>query len=403
MRIREVRVVGLFDLFDHTITLNQTDRVTIVHGPNGYGKTAVLRLLRALFDCDYAHLERTPFQAIELEFDDGRTLHVHDAHPPTETGGEPAFRLEFRLSGGADEVREWDAPAAPQKLTPYINPYARRTLQAPLDGPLVRRDWRTELGLDSKLRVRLVDTQRLHHKGLSAIKSIAKELAATIADQQAAYGRRAQELDRTFPARLLQRESGAVLSVGELRHNLDSLERKTQRLVEAGLLDRQKGVSAPVDRIDEEGREILSIFVTDAASKLAVFDDLLARLELLRDVIRRRFSFKTLITDGESGISFVSVRGVPLDLDDLSSGEQHELILLYELLFRVAPGTLVLIDEPELSLHILWQSEFVDDLASIVKLRDFDVLLATHSPDIIGKHWDLTVELKPPPGLNPHA
>src|SRR5690349_22975449 len=41
----------------------------------------------------------------------------------------------------------------------------------------------------------------------------------------------------------------------------------------------------------------------------------------------------------------------PIDVEALSSGEQHELVLLFDLIFRVEKNTLVLIDEPELSLH----------------------------------------------------
>ena len=41
---------------------------------------------------------------------------------------------------------------------------------------------------------------------------------------------------------------------------------------------------------------------------------------------------------------------VALHLVRLSSGEQHELVLAYDLLFKVKEKSLVLIDEPELSL-----------------------------------------------------
>jgi predicted ATP-binding protein involved in virulence len=78
----------------------------------------------------------------------------------------------------------------------------------------------------------------------------------------------------------------------------------------------------------------------------------------------------------------------------LSSGEQHELVLLYELLFKVEPKSLVLIDEPELSLHVGWQVSFLKDLQEVIKLADLDILMATHSPDIIQDRWDLTVELQ---------
>lgn len=79
---------------------------------------------------------------------------------------------------------------------------------------------------------------------------------------------------------------------------------------------------------------------------------------------------------------------------DLSSGEQHLIILIYELLFKVESNTLLLIDEPELSMHISWQREFVDDLLKIIELNPIDVILATHSPSIINDHSNLMVAFK---------
>jgi predicted ATP-binding protein involved in virulence len=66
------------------------------------------------------------------------------------------------------------------------------------------------------------------------------------------------------------------------------------------------------------------------------------------------------------------------------------------LLFKVEPDSLILIDEPELSLHIAWQERFLKGLQEIIKLTPKDFLIATHSPDIISDRWDLTVELKGP-------
>jgi predicted ATP-binding protein involved in virulence len=58
----------------------------------------------------------------------------------------------------------------------------------------------------------------------------------------------------------------------------------------------------------------------------------------------------------------------------------------------------VLIDEPEMSLHVAWQQLFVRHLAAIVRLSKFDSIIATHSPQIISDRWDLTVELGRPNG-----
>ena len=68
---------------------------------------------------------------------------------------------------------------------------------------------------------------------------------------------------------------------------------------------------------------------------------------------------------------------------------------MHELLFR-AKNSVVLIDEPEISLHVAWQTEFLKDLGDMAALSGFHALIATHSPQIISARWDLTVELEGP-------
>ena len=52
-----------------------------------------------------------------------------------------------------------------------------------------------------------------------------------------------------------------------------------------------------------------------------------------------------------------------------------------------------MIDEPELSMNVVWQRNFLKDLQRIIELRNFDVLIATHSPQIIHDKWDWMVAL----------
>jgi predicted ATP-binding protein involved in virulence len=99
--------------------------------------------------------------------------------------------------------------------------------------------------------------------------------------------------------------------------------------------------------------------------------------------------------DKEKGFLFRTEEGQPLNPSYLSSGEQHMLVVLSELLFRVEPNSLVMIDEPEISLHVSWQQQFLRDIESVTKLALFDVLIATHSPQIVYDRMDqLTVELQ---------
>ena len=130
-------------------------------------------------------------------------------------------------------------------------------------------------------------------------------------------------------------------------------------------------------------------------SKLKIFDDLYGKLSIFLDILNnKRFSYKKVSINEKTGFTFKNVKGKELTVNDLSSGEQHELVMLYDLLFNVPDNTLVLIDEPEISLHIKWQKELLHDLEEINKVRHFDILLATHSPSIINGNWDLTVSLQ---------
>ena len=43
-------------MFDHEIPLNQESRITIVHGPNGVGKTVLLKMIDSLFNYEFRHV-----------------------------------------------------------------------------------------------------------------------------------------------------------------------------------------------------------------------------------------------------------------------------------------------------------------------------------------------------------
>jgi len=176
---------------------------------------------------------------------------------------------------------------------------------------------------------------------------------------------------------------------------LSEIESKRADLVRAGLLAEQSDYwPVAISReIDETKLGVLSIYVRDAKKKLEVFDEILAKVELFKEIINGRFLDKQLVVS-QSGFAVQSDNADSLPLDLLSSGEQHELVLFYDLLFKVTRNSLILIDEPEISLHVAWQEAFLEDLARVATISQFDAIVATHSPQVINTHWDLTVELK---------
>ena len=87
------------------------------------------------------------------------------------------------------------------------------------------------------------------------------------------------------------------------------------------------------------------------------------------------------------------VSGKPIPLSRLSSGEKEILVLFYNLLFENTDGGILLVDEPEMSLHIVWQRMFIDDLKKIAALRNLTVIIATHSPQIINGNRNIQIDL----------
>ena len=62
---------------------------------------------------------------------------------------------------------------------------------------------------------------------------------------------------------------------------------------------------------------------------------------------------KVIKFNKEQGI-YVEYRGKQIPLNALPSGEQNDLIMFYRLIFESKVGRLILVDEPEISLHIEW-------------------------------------------------
>src|SRR5712692_4436181 len=95
MRVMSVSVKGLFGIFDHEVPLQNVDRVTIIHGPNGFGKTVMLRMIAALVEGTTTIFEHTPFSEFQLAFDDGTARMVRRSLEGESESGKSRIKLEF--------------------------------------------------------------------------------------------------------------------------------------------------------------------------------------------------------------------------------------------------------------------------------------------------------------------
>lgn len=120
-----------------------------------------------------------------------------------------------------------------------------------------------------------------------------------------------------------------------------------------------------------------------------------SKLALLLKLLSERTSFKKPVATKNDGLVFYDENtGERLPFERLSSGEIALVAFYYELLFGMSDGGLILIDEPETSLHIAWQFTLIDDLYAILELkRGAQAIVSTHSPQVLSKYVDLQVDL----------
>ena len=82
-------------------------------------------------------------------------------------------------------------------------------------------------------------------------------------------------------------------------------------------------------------------------------------------------------------VYLVRIDGPVIELQSASSGE---LVLISSLLFLVANrdhNPVILVDEPENSLHPSWQRQYVDKLLDALEYRSATVIIATHAPLVV--------------------
>jgi len=69
----------------------------------------------------------------------------------------------------------------------------------------------------------------------------------------------------------------------------------------------------------------------------------------------------------------------------LSSGEKQVLIILLSVLIQDNEPYILIMDEPEISLHVEWQEELIKVIRSLN--NNVQVILATHSPSLVMNGW----------------
>lgn len=419
MKIQKIEIKNLFDQFDYDIPLTNPEDLLILTAPNGFGKTMILNIIDSLFNKKFWFFHKLVFDNIKIYLTEQTTIEISKdvekiAFYLKKKSSElsysysiaefaeiiklislqvPHMKFDDNIGLWRGAIDENPSGQYTMKTSEVIRHFKDNLSQKVLEKYDKQNDnhFPTELiQVLNKLATHLIKEQRLlSNSNKFTIITLANELRNNIQKKELETSVLTRELDSTFPKRLLTEKK--QLTEIEFTNRFEVLRQKQAKLHKFGLSESEQEVPP----YSEENARLLSVYLNDIEKKVGVFDNLIQKLDLFTTILNeRRFTFKTIQINKEKGFHFVTNKGKELSLTDLSSGEQHEVVLLYELIFRTTSNTLVLIDEPEISLHITWQKEFLKDLLAIIELQKMQVIVATHSPSIINDRWDLVFNLQ---------
>lgn len=451
MKLKNIKIDKLFGIYDYDIDMFYKEYVTILHAPNGMGKTTVLKMVKAIINGDILFLDETPFLKAKLTFDNGdyiyvskknvfetifdkdfkniRNLYYHDSdfsgvlpvkysikskdkkikHYEVKLNGDIMLMLSRRIppryrtayNGGEEVVISFKDFIADEEfgMELFENPELYEMLneyqiKLPIHIIEANRIFKSLISDDIRKRARerltQVDSIRVYTNELKEIMDSRKKEKEVVSEV----------LDRTFPKRILDLflHSTKRKSYEEntIKEQLNELERKRVELEKIGLIVENESADLSNElEFPKETLSILNLYIEDNTKKLEVYNDLKDKLEILLKIINERngFSNKKMKIHSEMGVEFILDNGNIVPLEKLSSGEKNDFILFYELIFKCHSNSLILIDEPEISLHIAWQQEFINELLEICKMNNMQAIVATHSPNIVDEHWDLLKDM----------
>lgn len=434
---------GVLGEYDHKFKLGPEDGFVILYGPNGVGKTRFLEIVNALTRLQGNVLASQPFASASLWFSDESSLSVIREErelDDIESTDISRYQIKFTLKRPGFGDLTWDHED--EEFLRFLRRHSRWApvgdlyWQDQMDGEVLHVD-DLRLHFENGPRKRtfkpaeqpdeareyvanihsfLIETQRLRAevmrprggleysrqsgstRRISRIEEQADTIRTHLAEAQTEHSRIAQRLDQTFPNRVLKAadlEQSAVTYNDDSALNPDAIRgryaeqnRLRDRLAHVAPIQLAETPPLPDRRLQSWELILLNQYLDDASQKLAPFADLLDKLELLEEIINSRLLNKRIKISDDHGFTVQHQEsGRAIQLDSLSSGEQHEVILMIDLLFNVPRDAVVLIDEPEISLHVAWQMAFIPDVERIAELSGFRFVVATHSPQIINDRW----------------
>lgn len=415
--ISSVKINKLFGRFNYELKFMPAN-IMIITGPNGYGKSTILKMINSFCDDNLQKLLTYTFKKFEITCDDcnvaitknEKSFKINDYAFPypddkiIHRRGVPPFirRVGYdeymdlrtnqiiKMNGKdifIDRLKEdFQEDRFFELLFLSLDFSSTKKSHQSMEElkkafSLVKKVKQSIGKIQFIQEQRLIERRRVpeeeraysepKEKYVTVINENSEKLKADLAEIMKKHSSLSSELDSTYIGRLLDADISSTHNIQDIMDSIEELRIKQQKL--------QKYALAEIKNVSE-------IVQRD-------FENIINKLDLYEEIVNHKLKFKEMKLSRTDGIQVVSDEGSLLSLNDLSSGEQEILVLFFKLIFE-SDVNLLMIDEPEISLHIAWQKELMDDLRRVIQLnKNIQVIIATHSPQIISNNWDLQIDL----------
>lgn len=405
--IERVSISGFWG--DKSVDMSFRSSRNFIIGVNGSGKTTFIDLLSAALRMDFETLTKLDFDEINIVL---KTVGKNQ---------KPSIRLtKTSINEYLSQITYYLKASASDKYTKYeFDDFAdirmaRRRRMSPRNeaqhlglqqqlSELVKLSWLPIWRTHSNA-VRDVADDRLQSSIDAKLAQVTRDFATYFSSLQTQAQRETDLFQEKIFLSLVSGSDRRNVGLSGLAQNTPTDQSELEAVFNEFKMDRarsRRSISHHFERVKAATEKVRSQGSITADDLVVMYDNqrlarILADWRRLQEaksriyeqrntfveIINRLFSRKVAKITDRNEIQIVTQSGKTFTPNVLSSGEKQMFIMLGEVLLYEKNPFVFIADEPELSLHVGWQSELV---RSIEKLNDnVQIIFATHSPDIVG-------------------